>query len=302
MNGMIKRLFFLTLCLIVVIIPTRTVHAQDVFPEFTTSLTTIHIPIDVLQGYHEDPGHEVGAYVAYTVNGQFFTDPAQGHLQTLAEGFSGTSDRSTPWKTLTELLAAYQTTDIDAIRALYTAASQVALDGLLTDPETQVRFMNFMGAIAGMDVLLGFDHKNGFLAIVNIHYSGESQTDLMPFFFVQAGSAYLLSSVVLDEAIDSNTVVFLQQDHTVEDLLKPLDPQHTLTVEKDGAGDGIVVGSGIDCGSDCIEIYREGTMIFLKAIPDADSVFDKWLVNGGPVQGRIEIHQDTIVTAIFNSK
>ncbi len=295
-----KQMYIALMCLLVLFGMSNEVHAEDVFPEFSTTLTTVHIPIDILKGYHEDPSHEVGVYVAYNVDGQFFADVALGHIQTLVEGFSGTSDRSTPWKTLTELLAAYQTTDMEALRSLYTPESQDDLDDLVSDPDLKERFMDFMSAIAGMDIWLGFDYKGGFLAIVNIHYH-DAQTDLMPYYFVQSGSTYLLSSVVLDEALDANITVFLQQDHTVEDLLAPPDPQHTLTVEKGGTGDGTVVGSGIDCGSDCVEIYREGTLIYLKAAPYTGSTFDKWLVDSAPIQHKIVMNKDMTVTALFTS-
>jgi len=77
---------------------------------------------------------------------------------------------------------------------------------------------------------------------------------------------------------------------------------YTLTVEKSGAGSGAIQGSGIDCGADCLEVYEEGTLIFLKAIADSDSIFEQWLVDGEPAQGKIEMLNDITVTAVFQKQ
>ena len=87
------------------------------------------------------PAFEVGSNVVYTLNGQIFTNASAGHIQTLAEGFSGATDRSTPWKTLTELLAVYERgARSNAVRRLYTAQSQSFIDEIFTnlDAEEQV--------------------------------------------------------------------------------------------------------------------------------------------------------------------
>ena len=290
-------------CCITAFILPKSGMAQDVFPEFSPSSTTIHLPINIIQGYHADPDHEVNGYVVYTVHGQFFPQPSKGHVQTLPEGFSGVSDRESPWKTLTELLAAYHSADLAAIKSLYTPDSQDELDVLFSDPDTQERLTSFMEAISGMDIWLGFDFRGGFLAFVNLHYQN-SQSDLMPYYFVKSGAEYLLSAITVptDETLDVNIILFLQQGHSVADLLKPPDEQHALTVEKSGTGDGTVTGSGIDCGPDCIEVYQEGVVVFLKAEPNADSVFEGWLVDGNPPEGRIEMTKDITVTAIFTGK
>ena len=54
--------------------------------------------------------------------------------------------------------------------------------------------------------------------------------------------------------------------------------QIMLTVLRLGTGSGRVISypSGIDCGDDCKEIYEEGTVVTLKAIPDPGSVFTGW--------------------------
>lgn len=78
--------------------------------------------------------------------------------------------------------------------------------------------------------------------------------------------------------------------------------EYTLTVEKSGTGSGSVEGSGIDCGTDCLEIYEAGTLIFLKAIADDDSMFIQWLQDGEPVVGPIQMLKPLTITAVFEKK
>ncbi len=51
--------------------------------------------------------------------------------------------------------------------------------------------------------------------------------------------------------------------------------QHQLSVSKTGSGTGKVTSSppGIDCGSECDELYEHGTVVTLSASPDAGSEF-----------------------------
>jgi hypothetical protein len=51
---------------------------------------------------------------------------------------------------------------------------------------------------------------------------------------------------------------------------------HTLNVTRDGNGNGIVAGTGIQCGTDCSENHIEGTRVTLTATPSAGSIFSGW--------------------------
>ena len=296
-----KHLYIVMFCFIVSTTSIQDIKAENVFPIFETSLKRLYIPIKDIGVYQEDLAHEVGFNFSYNINCQLFVEPSEGHIQTLAEGFSGTTDRSTPWKTLTELLAAYQNADIDAVRAFYTPDSQSEIDEFTADSEIKGRFISFMESIISMDVHLGFEYKNGFLALVNVDYGddGDPWVDVTPIFFVKSNSGYLVSKVVLDTPMPLNIAVYLQRGFPVANLPAP---KHGLTIEKTGTGDGIVRSNRdkIDCGEDCFEVYVEGTQIWLKAIPDEYSTFEGWLVNGKPLTGRLVIKEDTILTAVFN--
>ena len=92
-------------CLIVALILWAGNHAfaADVFPQFVKNKLSFTVPKNT-PGCVSDPGSLVGTNYVYQLNGQVFANPASGHIQSLAEGFSGKSNGSSPWKTLTELL------------------------------------------------------------------------------------------------------------------------------------------------------------------------------------------------------
>ena len=77
----------------------------------------------------------------------------------------------------------------------------------------------------------------------------------------------------------------------------------TLNVSKTGQGAGTItsVPSGIDCGSDCSELYQWGAIITLTAQSDLSSTFSGWAgcdsVNGN--QCIIDMTGDQAVTAAF---
>ena len=192
--------------------------AGDSFPDFSKAQIKITIPTN-LPGYEPSPGSEAGRNAVYTINGQIFTNAAAGHIQTTAEGFSGTTDKRTPWKTLTELLAVYQQgCDEKKIRALYTASSQPFLDEVFSKPDNAARLRDYGKSIKGMQVVLGFDLKNGYMVNVNVNDT-DSPDDLTPFYFVQTNGVYLLSQFNDDDPRTANIAVFLGS-HPAKDLLQ----------------------------------------------------------------------------------
>lgn len=65
------------------------------------------------------------------------------------------------------------------------------------------------------------------------------------------------------------------------DVYKFVD-SYTFTVTKAGTGSGTVTSepAGIDCGSDCTQIYPRGTTVTFTATPDEGSVVSAWSVPG----------------------
>jgi hypothetical protein len=79
---------------------------------------------------------------------------------------------------------------------------------------------------------------------------------------------------------------------------------NALTVVKTGTGSGLVTSdpSGINCGDDCDEQYREGTEVTLTAIPNPGSGFAGW---SGACTGMgicvVSMTDDRAVTATFQT-
>jgi len=77
----------------------------------------------------------------------------------------------------------------------------------------------------------------------------------------------------------------------------------TLDINKLGNGTGTVTSqSGINCGTECSQLFDDGTEVILEAFPDAGSVFAGW---GGDCTGTtntttITIDRDSSCTATFD--
>jgi hypothetical protein len=82
--------------------------------------------------------------------------------------------------------------------------------------------------------------------------------------------------------------------------------QYSFTVNRVGAGTGTVTSSpaGIDCGSDCFDLYEHGTVVTLTATPSANSNFTGW--TGGACSGTgtcvVTVTAATTVNATFAIK
>jgi len=91
--------------------------------------------------------------------------------------------------------------------------------------------------------------------------------------------------------------------YTVVAELGNLSVPRYLTVVKNGSGQGTITSfpAGINCGSDCTEVYADWTQITLTAIPQTGSVFEGW--SGGGCSGTgsctFRMAADVSVSATF---
>jgi hypothetical protein len=165
--------------------------ASDTFPNFSKTTFDFAVPTNTPWSVM-DTNALVGTNYVYKLSGQIFADPESGHIQTVAEGFSGKSDESTPWKTLTELLAAYQKgSDKNLITSLYTANSSKFLNQVYGNDQYKLRFQNIGRSIVGMQAVMGYDFTNIFLAQVKLDFKAGNH-EVSQFCFALDGSKYKL--------------------------------------------------------------------------------------------------------------
>jgi hypothetical protein len=76
----------------------------------------------------------------------------------------------------------------------------------------------------------------------------------------------------------------------------------TLTVGRSGTGSGTVTSSvaGITCGSDCTEVYVNGTTVSLTATAASGSLFAGWSGNADCMDGSVTVNANINCTATFN--
>jgi hypothetical protein len=99
----------------------------------------------------------------------------------------------------------------------------------------------------------------------------------------------------------SNGEVTMDADKTCTATFNLL-TYYTLTVTKEGTGSGKVISMlpGINCGTDCSEDYRSGTLVILIATPDDGSVFAGWSGDPDCSNGKVTMDADKTCTATFN--
>jgi hypothetical protein len=80
----------------------------------------------------------------------------------------------------------------------------------------------------------------------------------------------------------------------------------TLTVSRDGNGDGVITGEGINCGTDCNQAYDFGALVALQARAAAGSVFSGWSgdcrVSNRGGGADVTMNEDATCTATFQRR
>ncbi|MBC7363483.1 MAG: SBBP repeat-containing protein [Candidatus Aminicenantes bacterium] len=98
-------------------------------------------------------------------------------------------------------------------------------------------------------------------------------------------------------------VVYMDSDKSITARFVPADDFYTLTVIKTGTGTGRVTSEdgGIDCGTDCSEVYPAGTVVKLTATADENAGFEYWEGDAAGDDSTVSIIMDSDkqVVAVF---
>ena len=101
----------------------------------------------------------------------------------------------------------------------------------------------------------------------------------------------------------SDGAVTMSADKTCTATFNLIPPQQfTLAVSKTGSGTGRVTSSptGINCGSDCTEVYNQNTQVALTPTPDVGSTFAGWSGDVDCSDGIVALDTNKTCIATFN--
>ena len=156
-------------------------------PPFSTAPLTVVLTPDATHQYRADPAAARDGKLVYALDGQVLAGDA-GRITPA----TGTTDRTSPWQTLSELLTGYASGDVAVIRRLYTEGSSSFFERLDAKPEMRERWLASIGSVTGAKVLLAYRDGARVIAFVAL----EGGAAACPFAFEKVGEQYLLSSAV----------------------------------------------------------------------------------------------------------
>ncbi len=126
-------------------------------------------------------------------------------------------------------------------------------------------------------------------------------------FTIAPDAGYYIEDVLVDGVsvgvVEIYTFLNVTAGHTIHANFTDM-PNTVLKVTRDGVGAGSVTSlpSGIDCGTDCTNVYRNGSIVTLSANPNSYSTLAGWEGAGCSGTGTCVVTMDTdnSVTALFS--
>jgi hypothetical protein len=164
--------------------------AEDKFPAFRESAISVTIPTNFPGFVQDSTGEKQGTNVVYHAVGQIFTNASQGHIQLKGEGFSGSSDRSTPWKTLTELISVYQAgSPHEEIRSLHASSAKKIIDDIFKNEAMKSRYQSFGQSVTNAQAVLWLHESGGGIAYLRLD-SRDGRQSVLPYYLEKNGNRY----------------------------------------------------------------------------------------------------------------
>jgi hypothetical protein len=166
-----------------------------------------------LNGCMDDPDNTVKDELVYELKGQKF-DKEGYTVQTVNSGFDGVTKRSSPWETLTELFAAYQSKDAKKILDLYDPKSSQKLKTILDGPDGAA-VLDAFSKVTELKILMGFEYQNGYLAVVDGKEIGVQLN-----YFTKINNQFFLTQ--LDDKSPASWNIALYWKYRPEKLVAPI--------------------------------------------------------------------------------
>jgi len=122
-------------------------------------------------------------------------------------------------------------------------------------------------------------------------------------FTITPSTGYHILNVLVDGvskgAITNYTFTNVKGTHTISATFGI--NTYTLRTQKTGTGNGTVTSNpaGINCGSDCTDIYNYGTIVTLTPTPDTGSTFTGWSGNADCSDGQVTMDSNKSCIATF---
>jgi len=187
--------------------------ADDRFPAFETKAIEMKFPVRNFAP-QLNSGEELSAgKLTSKFTGQIFLK-GEGILE--LEKFSGSTDQSTPWKTLTELFVSYRTGDVSKIASFYLESDQPEVVSLFRDPVSGAGMIEYGKKITGAEVVLAIEGPTDIFALVRIRDAdGVSH---LPYRFVKINGRYKAAGGSKISSIVVNLITFLESGGALAEI------------------------------------------------------------------------------------
>lgn len=176
-------------------------NAQNKYPDYTIGDLEIKIPAS-LPGIKPDAINN--GFITYTLKGQLFASGQNNIIQETSAGFSGKSDKATPYQTLTELVSVVRKSDWKAMKKLYVKSSAKELDNLIPE-DKRADYFNSLNENKEVKVIGCFEYRNGVLVLIE-----NPDKSVNTAFFVKDGKKYMMQRLVDSSAMVWNLALYFR--------------------------------------------------------------------------------------------